>query len=88
VNAHQFIFGDRFEECVVYIINEACKKNTREAFKEAKTRIDGIRLLLHWMSGSGGVPMPTAFLLLRNEMNNLDRIIESPDGCLPKKGSQ
>jgi len=84
MNAHEFIFGDRFEQCVAHIINEACRVNTREAFKEAKTKLDGIRLLLHWISGSGGVPMPTAFLMLGNEMSNIQRVIDSPDGVLKK----
>lgn len=85
MNAHNFIFGSKIEDTVTHIINEACRVNTREAFEKAIHQIDGIRLLMHHISGSGGVPMPTAFLMIGNELSNLRRIIDSPLGCLPKK---
>ena len=85
MNAHTLIFGSKIEDTVTHIINEACRVNTREAWKEAVQKIDGIRLLLHHISGSGGVPMPTAFLMIANEISNIKRILDTPTGCLPRK---
>jgi len=82
MNAHEFIFGDKFERCVVYITNEACKKNTREAFQEAVQKLHGIKTLCIFISSEGGTPLPTAMIMLQNEMHNIQRIIDSPKGCL------
>jgi len=85
MNAHEFIFGDKFERCIVHIVNEACKTNDREAYKLAQSKLHGILTLTIFISSEGGMPMPTAHLMLRNEMNNLQRIIDSPSGRLEKK---
>jgi hypothetical protein len=85
MNAHEFLFGDKFDRCVGYIIDEACKENTREAYKLAQSKLHGILTLTIFISSEGGTPMPTAHLMLRNEMNNLQRIIDTPNGCLERK---
>jgi hypothetical protein len=87
MDAHTLIFGDKLERCVVHITNEACKANTREAYKLAHSKLHGIVTLLVFMSSEGGVPMPTGHLMVRNEMSNIQRIIDSPTGILPKKAT-
>ena len=85
MNAHELIFGDKLERAVVYIANEACKVNTREAYQNAHAKLHGICTLLVFMEAENGVPMPTGHLMVRNEMRHIQHIIDSPSGCLEKK---
>ena len=84
MTAHEVIFGDRLERACQYIIACAFKINTRTAYKDAIQELGGINTLLIFMSAEGGPPMPTANIMIRNEQSRLQRIVDSPTGCVQK----
>jgi len=84
VRTHEFLFGDKFDRCVEYIIVEAFKKNNRESYTEAKNKLHGLRTFLIFLSSEGGPPMPSAILHLQALDSRLNEVIRSETGRLTK----
>lgn len=88
MRSYEFLFGDKFERCIEYIIVEAYKLNTREAYTIALHKLAGLRTFCIFLSSEGGVPMPSAILLLRTHEDRLNEIIRSEKGCLEKSNAK
>ena len=84
MRTHEFLFGDKFERCIQYIVVEAYKQNTREAYERAMYKLEGLRTFCVFLSSEGGAPMPSAILMLQTLSLRLSEIVRSEKGCLAK----
>lgn len=71
MDAHNFLFGDKLERCILYIAKEAYDANTREAYQKAEHKLEGMRTFLVFLSSEGGTPFPTAIIMLQNACSQL-----------------
>lgn len=75
---HTLMFGSSLEDSVQYIVGNALRKNSIEAYTEAANKLQGIRTFFIFLQPEGQQVYTYALLALGNEISRLFQLIDDP----------